>query len=109
MEKQLRFGLANYILRYNTAGKELTENIRQYMCSKYGWVIKGGQKYFTSNHEKGSRDKNSEVESAETFEVGDFKGTERSPGRRLIPSAWLSEDEAREIPPPAFISGQDRL
>jgi len=79
------------------------------MSYKYGWVIKGGQKYFTTHHEKSARDKNSEVEGAETFEVGESKSTEKGPSDPYWRQSWFGFDAAREIPPAAFISGQDRL
>jgi hypothetical protein len=56
MERQLKFGLANYILRYNAAD---------------GRVIKGGQEHFTTHNEKSARDKDREAEKRETgFQVG---------------------------------------
>jgi hypothetical protein len=84
---------------------------------RYGWIIKGGQKYFTPHHEKSSRDKNFEVEGSETFPVGHAHVRKESRRRRRvirrIPESWraprFSEDTAREIPPPGFISGEDRL
>ena len=36
------------------------------MCYKHGWIIKGGQKHITSNHEKGSRDQNLKAEERKT-------------------------------------------
>jgi len=70
---------------------------------KHGWVVKGGQKYFTTHNEKSPRDKNFKAESSETLEVGhtnDRKenapaGQETNSGRR---SAWFL-DQTREIPP----------
>jgi hypothetical protein len=40
------------------------------MKKNYGWVIKGGQKYFTKNHEKSSRDQNRRTEKEKSFKVG---------------------------------------
>jgi len=70
---------------------------------KHGWVIKGGQKYFTTYNEKGTRDKNFKTEVSKTsFKVGpqnvrkeDAPAVARAKSRR--PSAWFL-DETREIP-----------
>jgi len=77
---------------------------------KHGWVIKGGQKYFTTHNEKSARDKNFQIESSKTIwkvaktiwvgHTNDRKenapaGQETNSGRR---SAWFL-DQTREIPP----------
>jgi hypothetical protein len=60
MENQLKLGLANYIHRYNAAEKELTHNIRQYMCEKHG-TKQSRQEHPAQNNEKGAGDKNSKA------------------------------------------------
>jgi hypothetical protein len=67
------------------------------MCYKYGWVIKSGQKYFTTHHEEGARDKNLEAEKRETLEVGRHETTETG-GRRVM-------DTSLPIPPNQFWFG----
>jgi hypothetical protein len=71
---------------------------------RYGWIIKGGQKYFTPHHEKGARNKNFEAERTEAFEVGHAQHVRKDTTPIEGRSAWFSEDAAREIPPAAFIS-----
>jgi len=63
------------------------------MCYKYGWVIKGGQKHITSNHEKGSRDQNLKAEKRETFsKVGEFQRSEiGNQARRASSASALGE------------------
>jgi len=46
---------------------------------KHGWIIKGGQKYFTSHNEKSARYKNCEVE-VQKIEVGQLRMTEKNHG-----------------------------
>jgi hypothetical protein len=71
MGNQSRLGLANYIHQLNSTEK---------MCNKgfkHGWVIKSGQKYFTPNNEKGSRDQNFEAEEREkSSQVGPHERSE---------------------------------
>jgi len=82
---------------------------------KHGWVIKGGQKYFTTHNEKSARDKNFQIESsktiwkvAKTIWVGHTNDRkEEAPGRTHMGeiratarcnSLWFDEP-TNEIPP----------
>jgi hypothetical protein len=90
MASGLKLGLANYILQYN--------------LSWHGTII-DRQGDIAANHEKGSRDKNSEIEGAETFEVGQQHNVRKEEITPVERSGWFSDDQAREIPPDPFISG----
>jgi hypothetical protein len=69
---------------------------------KHGWVIKGGQKYFTTHNEKSARDKNCEIKKRKTIEVGHpqyvRKDATSSTKESSASSSWFL-DETREIPP----------
>jgi len=62
---------------------------------KNGWVIKGGQKYFTTNHEKGPRNKNLQIEERASLctQVGPEHGPKTA---RAARSLWF-DDPTREI------------
>jgi hypothetical protein len=69
---------------------------------KNGWIIKGGQKYATKNHEKSSRDQDFKIESSETLsQVGhqhNVRKREAAASDRAPRSLWFT-DSTREIPP----------
>jgi len=74
------------------------------MCSKYGWVIKGGQKYFATDHEKGSRDQNREAQKLSedpSPQVGYQHNVRKGEGDRAggMParSFWFDDPQAKEI------------
>jgi len=64
-----------------------------------GWIIRGGQKYFTTHHEKGARNKNREAQKSS--EVGSTNEPKRE-GRASVPgepgarSSWF-DDATKEI------------
>jgi len=95
MEKQLKFGLANYIRQLNLSRK---------VDWKHGWIIKGGQKHFTTHHEKGARDKNPKTQGRKTFEVGHTNDRKEIDQWRPFQLRWKAEershwfdDQTREI------------
>jgi hypothetical protein len=71
---------------------------------KHGWVIKGGQKYFTAHHEKSARDQNRKIKISE--KVGQRNDDRKVQGTAARPRiiAWRvvsrkEVNEALQIPP----------
>jgi len=58
----------------------------------HGWIVKGGQKYFTTHNEKSARDKNFKAESSETIEVGHTNDRKE---KRRAARTWENRATAR--------------